>query len=517
MGTQNRRLNEIGDLDSLEKLRNKIQFEIDSEIDIETRRRFGQFSTPFPLAQEMMDFGLSLLKNKEIYFLEPAIGTGSFFSALLSESSGKEFSLERATGIEIDKNYLQAAQQLWKENNITLYNQDFSSMNPEGSYNYLVTNPPYVRHHYIDQPQKKRLAQQVKEETGINISGLAGFYCYMMLLAHKWLAPGAVCGWLIPSEFMDVNYGSALKEYLLNSVHLLKIHRYDPDCSQFEDALVSSCAVWFINEKVTADYEIEFTLGGSHQSPKLQKKIKKSDLLGERKWTRFPEQNVRKKHDDVPKLGDFFTIKRGLATGDNSFFILPKEQITELGLDMKFFTPVLPSPRNLKTDYIEPDKHGNPFLNPQYFLLNCKLSEDEIKSAYPQLWTYLLSGKEKTGSKYLCRNRKTWYFQEQRDPTYFLCSYMGRGKSERSPIRFIMNKSKAVATNSYLMLYPKDSLKHIIENDDKIVERIWKELQTITSRDIEDEGRIYGGGLKKIEPKELSNVRCKGLQFLFEL
>ena len=80
-----------------------------------------------------------------------------------------------------------------------------------------------------------------------------------------------------------------------------------------------------------------------------------------------------------------------------------------------------------------------------------------------------------------------------------------------------MNKSKAVATNSYLMLYPKDSLKHIIENADKIVERIWKELQTITSRDIEDEGRIYGGGLKKIEPKELSNVRCKGLQFLFEL
>jgi hypothetical protein len=42
---------------------------------------------------------------------------------------------------------------------------------------------------------------------------------------------------LIPSEFMDVNYGAAVKRYLLNKVTLLHIHRFDPHDVQFGDAL----------------------------------------------------------------------------------------------------------------------------------------------------------------------------------------------------------------------------------------------------------------------------------------
>jgi adenine-specific DNA-methyltransferase len=34
---------------------------------------------------------------------------------------------------------------------------------------------------------------------------------------------------LIPSEFMDVKYGGPLKQYLLDKVTLLRIHRFDPN------------------------------------------------------------------------------------------------------------------------------------------------------------------------------------------------------------------------------------------------------------------------------------------------
>jgi hypothetical protein len=64
-------------------------------------------------------------------------------------------------------------------------------------------------------------------------------------------------------------------------------------------------------------------------------------------------------------LGDFFTIKRGIATGDNDFFILSKEQIDDFGLDMQFFTPILPSPRRLKCNEIFSDKDGRPRLDTQ--------------------------------------------------------------------------------------------------------------------------------------------------------
>src|SRR5207302_6159457 len=79
----------------------------------------------------------------------------------------------------------------------------------------------------------------------IKISGLAGLYCYFLLLADAWLADGGFGIWLIPSEFMDVNYGQAVKRYLTEDVKLVHIHRFCPADVQFSDALVSSAVVVF--------------------------------------------------------------------------------------------------------------------------------------------------------------------------------------------------------------------------------------------------------------------------------
>lgn len=88
---------------------------------------------------------------------------------------------------------------------------------------------------------------------------------------------------------------------------------------------------------------------------------------------------------------------------------------------------------------------------------------------------------------------------------------MGRGKGKGSPIRFILNLSEAIVTNSYLMLYPKEHLQKAISDDPNSVYRIWELLKSIHGHDIEEEGRVYGGGLKKIEPRELAKVPCGNL------
>jgi hypothetical protein len=38
-------------------------------------------------------------------------------------------------------------------------------------------------------------------------------------------------------------------------------------------------------------------------------------------------------------FGDLFTIKRGLATGANDFFILPRKRAREIGIRSKFLKP----------------------------------------------------------------------------------------------------------------------------------------------------------------------------------
>lgn len=210
---------------------------------------------------------------------------------------------------------------------------------------------------------------------------------------------------------------------------------------------------------------------------------------------------------DTPILSDLFDIRRGIATGSNDFFILSREKIEELQLPMECFRPILPSPRYISADEIDADEQGNPMLPKSLFLLDCRLPEREVVNRYPSLWRYLESGREKVASRYLCKSRPIWYRQEERRPTPFVCTYMGRGDSRSGrPFRFLLNRSKAIVANSYLMLYPKKEVAHRISDNPELTWLLWKALNTISVESLTNEGRVYGGGLHKLEPKELAHL-----------
>jgi len=56
------------------------------------------------------------------------------------------------------------------------------------------------------------------------------------------------------------------------------------------------------------------------------------------------------------------------------------------------------------------------------------------------------------------------------------------------------------------MLYPKPALADALAQYPALAKKIWKFLNGIRAEDLLDEGRVYGGGLHKMEPKELANV-----------
>ena len=63
-----------------------------------------QFATPTQLARDVVAYGLSLLpKFGPLRFLDPALGTGSFYSALTEMSKDRQ--AERASGFEIDPHF----------------------------------------------------------------------------------------------------------------------------------------------------------------------------------------------------------------------------------------------------------------------------------------------------------------------------------------------------------------------------------------------------------------------------
>ena len=300
-----------------------------------------------------------------------------------------------------------------------------------------------------------------------------------------------------------------IKQYFLKCVHLLRIHRFDPEQVQFDDALVSSAIIWFKNEPPQSNHSVEFTYGGTLAKPSKSVSVFTQELRKIHKWTSILNSNgtTMNKNTSRYKLDNIFHITRGLATGDNKYFIISPETVKNYHIPSTCLIPILPSPRSLQINEIPSDENGYPSIEKQLFLISSKLPEDRIKKNYPNFWEYLHLGiQQGVDKKYLSKHRRPWYSQDLRPPPPLLFTYMGRPGKNKKIFRFLLNRSKATAANAYLLLYPKPFIKILFNKHPQLLRQIWQTLNNISETTLLAEGRVYGGGLYKLEPKELGNI-----------
>jgi hypothetical protein len=493
-------------VDDLEQQRQRIQGRLDNARSAADRNRLGQFATPPALALDIARYARELWRGRTAAaaFLDPAIGTGSFYSAL--RQAFPAGGIADACGVEIDPAFAAAAGRLWTGSGLRVIEGDFTKLAPDRVYNLILTNPPYVRHHHLEPAHKERLKSLAAARFPFEVSGLAGLYAYFLLLSDAWMAPGGLAVWLIPSEFMDVNYGAAIKIYLEQYVKIVHIHRYLPSDVQFCDALVTSAIVVFEKCLPPRLHKVRMSLGGSITCPTATRMVSLPVLRQVRKWSGLILEQAPE-DEESPTLGSFFSIKRGIATGANAFFILERDEAIRRGIPAEFFRPILPGSRHLAGAVIEADADGYPRVEKPRVIIDCDLPEDVVQERHTAFWRYLEQGKaDGIHSGYLASRRVPWYSQEERPAAPFLCTYMGRQKHDGNPFRFYWNKSRATAANVYLLLYPKGPLKMALEAGPDLHAIVFSHLQSFTGARLVKEGRVYGGGLHKIEPKELANL-----------
>jgi len=463
--------------------------------------------TPPELAREIAEYAVQLIEppDSKISFGDPAVGTGAFYAALLQVLPREQIS--SAIGIDISAEQVAAAQWRWSHRGMKAMIGDYLHMDRLQRRNLILANPPYLRHQEIAPKYKQELRERASVKMRMRVSARSGLYVYFLLLSHEWMKPDAVAAWLIPSEFMQTAYGAVVRHYLTHKVQLVRIHQFGHDDPQFENAMVLPAVVVFRNRPPSPGQSALISVGGTLAGPKKGELIRLEELRHQAKWV-VTRRSSRNEHASDIRVGNVFIVRRGIATGANEFFVMERTRAAKLGIPTQALRPLLPKARTLEGDIVEREPDGYPHVQTQLCLLDCQLSEDEIRARYPDLMNYLTSVKEAGILKRnLVRRRHPWYKQEQREPAPFLCTYMGRGRGGGPPIRFIWNKSDAVATNTYLMLYPRAGLATLLQKKPGLANEIFALLQDTARETVSEKWRVHAEGLYKIEPGELLDVR----------
>jgi adenine-specific DNA-methyltransferase len=464
--------------------------------------------TPPELAREIAAYTVSQIEREDepIEFGDPAVGTGAFYGALLQLLPKER--VASAIGVDINSEQVAAAQWRWADKGMRVLNGDYLHMDRLPPRNLILANPPYLRHQSIPRKYKEQLQERASIRTDIRVGARSGLYVYFLLLAHDWMSAGALAAWLIPSEFTRSIYGSAVRQYLTQKVELLRVHVYGQTAPQFENVEVLPAVIVFRNRKPKPEHTVLMTAGGDLSTPEFRQIVTIKDLRCARTWN-VP---LRRKEEESSqfRMGDFFIVRRGIATGANDFFVMTRERAKALGIPRSSLKPLLPKVRALGMDVVDAEPDGYPKVSPQLCVIDCDLPEATIRKRYPRLMAYLKTASDLGILKRrLLKDRNPWYKQEHRDPPLFLCTYMGRGSHGKPPLRFIWNKSQAIATNTYLLLYPRPPLAEALSRDPTVASRVFAMLQQAAERGLREYARVHAGGLLKIEPRELLEVRLE--------
>lgn len=453
----------------------------------EHRYKIGQFFTPDAIADLMAD---AVRATKPETVLDPGVGGGVLLRALEGDA--------RLFGLDIDSAAVElAANSIRGEHEIMV--GDFLDADAwplsEQTFDAIVANPPYVRHHNLS-ADHKLLARHYSAKFGLKVSSLSGSYVYFLLEAILRLNNGGRLAFITPTEFLDVRYGRALKEALLQRCEINEIIVLEMDELAFEGVLTTS-AITIATRIDTPSRRVRLVEGklngsverGSDvvlQATAATSALPWSPLLPSRAKRIAPLLKGR-----TAKLHEYCRVRRGIATGDNSFFTMTQTDVELWGIEEEFLVPVVVGSRDLpQTGPLDAAFHSSRADDgARCRLFFCHWPIESLTGT--NALRYIEYGFELgLDKRFNCRVRNPWYAVEPVPPADFFTTYMSRNHA-----RIIRNEVGARCMTSLLNVWAlpgidPDSLRQSLEDPENA--QVLREF-----------GRTYGGGLGKIEPGDL--------------
>lgn len=461
--------------------------------DIAHRKKYAQFFTPEPIADFMAEWVLHDV-NGSSDVLEPAYGLGVF-----SRSMSKLHRDIKVKGYDIDENIFQYALLNASETSchLSLDNQDYLTSSWENKYDAIICNPPYLKFHDYD---NATFIPMINKKLQTKLNGFTNIYTLFLLKSIYQLKEGGRLAYIIPSEFLNSDYGVEVKRALLESGTLKHIIIIDFTQCAFDDALTTACIL--LCQKTKETDIVHFS--NIDEMAKLpdalanHKSISTKSLNPETKWKQYYEDIQSSKYNNLVPFSTFAKVSRGIATGANSYFTFNVSRKEYHHIPDCCFRPCICHAVDVKTPiFTQTDFELLVQQDKTVFLFDACADE-----ANPIVKNYLCLGIDNgINKKHLTSSRSPWYSLENRKPSPIWVSVFNR-----NGLRFVRNKTNAYNLTTF----------HCVYNiSDVNTDVLFAYLVTDMAKEIFlDNSRQYGNGLVKFEPNDLNKGNIVDLRLL---
>lgn len=451
------------------------------------RKRSGSYYTPERLALPMARW---VLTSEPASVLDPSAGPGVFLKTIISAATERCVSVS-PYGIDRDPRILNG---VWKlpdagipESN--LLNADFFKVRPEngnwGTFDAVIGNPPYIRHH-LAPDEEIDLARAAIANHDVQLSRRADMWAYFVLHATSFLSDHGSLAFVLPYASLTAEYAQPVINYLsarFDSVNLVRIRERFFDDAR-EGTTILACAGW--NAGTTAPQRIDIETAGDLPDVLAPTSTVANQATGG-SWLPGEAHELLRSFaaaKQVVPLDHLATIKIGVVTGANKYFILPEnDPVSKRANSCRIITRA----KYLKgLTWTTADEQAlTSSATPSVLIMptspHSKVVDDYLSSP--------LANSIKSRSH--CTRRNPWYrVRDVERPDGFL-RYMGS-----SPGWILPNSGAATCTNTIHRLFWKPPAR-----GSEIAVSVGS-MTSLFGLSQEYEGRAYGGGVLKVEPSE---------------
>ncbi|MEU7822486.1 Eco57I restriction-modification methylase domain-containing protein [Catellatospora sp. NPDC049133] len=364
----------------------------------------------------------------------------------------------------------------------------------------ILGNPPYVRH------QKMSASSKTKLQAACGIlapGGRAGLSTYFLAAALAVIEDDDSLCLLLPANWLEADYArSVRKDLWMRTQRRVDLHLFPNELNVFPGAQVPAMVIFVGPETTTRRPLRIFQVVGDIEHGFTSSSVFEDQRRGAAPRSFSPEQLQAgaapagsASVNSVP-LSQIAVVRRGVATGANSFFLRTKSEVDELPPHV--CVPAISRLRHLEGDVLDKSSHQKLGIDGAKCWLLQLTDEDEKDASVRAL---IKAGEdEMLHERFLCKVRSPWFAVERIPAPEILVGPMGKEE-----FRIVVNEIGAIPTNT---LY---GLRFRYRDGRAFPEGARVLADWLRSADGQESLRVaarkfHGDGLVKIEPRALAQV-----------